>query len=78
VNTETLLTNFVLFFYNFFFLLFFSFSFRAFLQVYHARLRPEYALATGATEVAVKVRHPKVVPETFVDVGFIFQASADR
>lgn len=41
-------------------------------QVYHARLKEDYALATGKTEVAVKVRHPQVVAETFVDLSFIF------
>lgn len=42
-------------------------------QVYHAKLRDEYALATGATDVAVKVRHPHVSAETFLDLKFIFR-----
>ena len=29
-------------------------------QVYRARLKPEYALASGDRDVAVKVRHPAV------------------
>jgi aarF domain-containing kinase len=41
-------------------------------QVYRAKLRPEFALADGQVEVAVKVRHPGVVYETFFDVDILF------
>jgi len=41
-------------------------------QVHRAKLRPEYALPTGETEVAVKVRHPKVLDSSFIDIWLIF------
>lgn len=40
-------------------------------QVYHAVLRPEYEYDHGTREVAVKVRHPNVLAETYFDVWFI-------
>lgn len=41
-------------------------------QVHKARLRSEYALPSGRCDVAVKVRHPHVLDETFVDIGILF------
>jgi len=41
-------------------------------QVHRARLRPEYALANGARDVAVKVRHPSVLKETYIDFDILF------
>lgn len=41
-------------------------------QVYRAKLKPEYALEDGNVEVAVKVRHPNVMPETFYDVDILY------
>jgi hypothetical protein len=40
-------------------------------QVHRAVLRPEFA-SNGVQEVAVKVRHPSVLEETFVDIPIIF------
>jgi aarF domain-containing kinase len=42
-------------------------------QVHRARLRPDYALDNGCQDVAVKVRHPNVIWETFADFELIFQ-----
>jgi len=42
-------------------------------QVHRARLRPEYALDNGCQDVAVKVRHPNVVWETFADFELVFK-----
>jgi len=42
-------------------------------QVHQARLRPEYALDNGCQDVAVKVRHPNVIWETFADLELVFQ-----
>ena len=41
-------------------------------QVYHGQLRPEHALHDGSTNVAIKVRHPTVLDETYVDLKIIF------
>eukprot|EP00471_Norrisiella_sphaerica_P002383 CAMPEP_0184479850 /NCGR_PEP_ID=MMETSP0113_2-20130426/1409_1 /TAXON_ID=91329 /ORGANISM="Norrisiella sphaerica, Strain BC52" /LENGTH=592 /DNA_ID=CAMNT_0026858011 /DNA_START=638 /DNA_END=2416 /DNA_ORIENTATION=+ len=41
-------------------------------QVHRAVLREEYALPDGTREVAVKVRHPKVLDSSFADVWLIF------
>ena len=41
-------------------------------QVHKARLKPEHALANGRVDVAVKVRHPGVINETYVDAGILF------
>jgi len=42
-------------------------------QVHQARLRPEFALEGGIQDVAVKVRHPNVIWETFADLDLVFQ-----
>lgn len=42
-------------------------------QVHQARLKPEYALEGGQVDVAVKIRHPNVVWETFADLDLVFQ-----
>jgi len=41
-------------------------------QVYRAKLKPEYALEDGTVRVAVKVRHPHVMQETFYDVDILY------
>eukprot|EP00122_Pirum_gemmata_P018931 Pgem_evm2s17732 len=41
-------------------------------QVYKAKLRPEYVVAGHKNDVAVKVRHPSVLAETFVDTSILF------
>lgn len=41
-------------------------------QVHRARLRPEHAINGTIRDVAVKVRHPSVLEETFVDVDILF------
>jgi aarF domain-containing kinase len=41
-------------------------------QVHRARLKPEYGLADGSVDVAVKVRHPSVERETFVDLDILY------
>ena len=41
-------------------------------QVHRATLRPEYAMEDGSLEVAVKVRHPRVLDETWIDTTLIF------
>jgi len=41
-------------------------------QVHRAVLRPEFAV-NGEQQVAVKVRHPSVLEETFVDIPIIFR-----
>eukprot|EP00945_MAST-04E_sp_MAST-4E-sp1_P003107 g3107.t1 len=43
-------------------------------QVYKARLRPQYALEGGEQNVAVKIRHPKILDESFMDIEIIFIA----
>ena len=43
-------------------------------QVYKAKLRPEYALEGGEQNVAVKIRHPKILDESFIDIELIFLA----
>lgn len=42
-------------------------------QVHRARLKPEYAINGTIQDVAVKVRHPSVLEETFVDVDLLFK-----
>lgn len=42
-------------------------------QVHHAVLRKEYTMAGGIREVAVKVRHPYVLDETYIDIEFVFR-----
>ena len=37
-------------------------------QVHHGILKSEYALPGGVVDVAVKVRHPNVVDETYIDM----------
>ena len=41
-------------------------------QVYHAQLLPSAALPDGSCDVAVKVRHPGVVDESFIDINIIY------
>jgi len=41
-------------------------------QVHRARLRAEMTQSGQAMDVAVKIRHPNVVDETFVDIDLIF------
>ena len=43
-------------------------------QVYKAKLRPQFALPGGVQNVAVKVRHPTVMDESFVDMETLFGA----
>lgn len=43
-------------------------------QVHRAVLREKYALSDGKTDVAVKVRHPSVLDQTFVDFHLVFNA----
>ena len=42
-------------------------------QVYRARLREEFVLANGDRDVAVKIRHPSVLEETYIDFDFLFE-----
>lgn len=42
-------------------------------QVHRARLKPEHAINGVIRDVAVKIRHPSVLEETFVDVDLVFQ-----
>jgi len=42
-------------------------------QVYAARLRPEFAMENGKVDVAVKIRHPNVIWETFADLDLVFK-----
>lgn len=42
-------------------------------QVHAARLRPEYAMENGKVDVAVKIRHPNVIWETFADLDLVFK-----
>jgi len=42
-------------------------------QVHQARLRKEFALEGGKQDVAVKVRHPNVIWETFSDLDLVFK-----
>jgi predicted unusual protein kinase regulating ubiquinone biosynthesis (AarF/ABC1/UbiB family) len=41
-------------------------------QVHRARLKQKYAMEDGSLEVAVKVRHPRVLDETWIDTTMIF------
>lgn len=41
-------------------------------QVHRARLKPEYAIHGTIQDVAVKVRHPHILQETFLDMDLIF------
>lgn len=41
-------------------------------QVHSAKLKSQFALKDGQVKVAVKVRHPNVVQETFVDCDVLF------
>ena len=41
-------------------------------QVHRAKLKPEHALKNGRVDVAVKVRHPGVMDETYVDAEILF------
>lgn len=41
-------------------------------QTHRARLKPEFALNGLGQDVAVKVRHPRVVEESFIDIDIIF------
>ena len=41
-------------------------------QVHRATLRPKYAMEGGTVDVAVKVRHPRVLAETWIDTWMIF------
>ena len=43
-------------------------------QVYKAKLLPQFALPGGVQNVAVKVRHPTVMDESFVDMETLFGA----
>lgn len=47
-------------------------------QVYKARLLPQFALPGGAQDVAVKVRHPTVMDESFVDMETLFGVQSSR
>jgi predicted unusual protein kinase regulating ubiquinone biosynthesis (AarF/ABC1/UbiB family) len=42
-------------------------------QVYKATLREEFAMEGGVREVAVKVRHPHVVQESYIDTRLLFE-----
>jgi len=42
-------------------------------QVHRARLRADYALENGCQDVAVKIRHPNVIWETFADLDLVFK-----
>lgn len=41
-------------------------------QVHRAVLKPQYALADGTTDVAVKVRHPCVLDQTYIDFKLVY------
>jgi aarF domain-containing kinase len=41
-------------------------------QVHRARLKSAYKLGDGTVDVAVKVRHPSVADETFVDLDILY------
>eukprot|EP00038_Savillea_parva_P027254 m.58482 g.58482 ORF g.58482 m.58482 type:complete len:637 (-) comp7825_c0_seq1:3466-5376(-) len=41
-------------------------------QVHRAVLKEKYALADGTTDVAVKVRHPAVLDETYIDFKLVY------
>eukprot|EP00929_Paragymnodinium_shiwhaense_P084446 TRINITY_DN45149_c0_g1_i1.p1 TRINITY_DN45149_c0_g1~~TRINITY_DN45149_c0_g1_i1.p1 ORF type:complete len:652 (-),score=160.22 TRINITY_DN45149_c0_g1_i1:238-2163(-) len=41
-------------------------------QVHRARLKPQYRLKDGSVDVAVKVRHPCVETETFIDLDILY------
>jgi len=41
-------------------------------QVHRARLKPEYAIDGSIQDVAVKVRHPHVLDETYIDLDLLF------
>jgi aarF domain-containing kinase len=43
-------------------------------QVHRALLKPEHAMPGGEREVAVKVRHPNVIQESYVDTRLLFEA----
>jgi aarF domain-containing kinase len=43
-------------------------------QVHRAFLKEEHAMPGGVREVAVKVRHPNVVQESYVDTSLLFEA----
>jgi len=45
-------------------------------QVYHAKLRPQYALPDGNCDVVIKVRHPGVLDESFLDISLIYAFSS--
>jgi hypothetical protein len=47
-------------------------------QVYKARLLPQFALPGGEQDVAVKVRHPTVMDESFVDMETLFGVQSGR
>mmetsp|Transcript_980 Transcript_980/g.1393 ORF Transcript_980/g.1393 Transcript_980/m.1393 type:complete len:593 (+) Transcript_980:52-1830(+) len=42
-------------------------------QVHRARLRKEHAIGGRVRDVAVKIRHPSVMEETFCDVDLLFE-----
>ena len=44
-------------------------------QVYRAKLKEEYAINGRNVDVAVKVRHPNVIWETFSDIDAVFLAA---
>eukprot|EP00039_Didymoeca_costata_P023607 m.7667 g.7667 ORF g.7667 m.7667 type:complete len:623 (+) comp3751_c1_seq1:270-2138(+) len=43
-------------------------------QVHRCKLRSKYALVDGSTDAVIKVRHPKVLDDTFMDIHLIFAA----
>ena len=42
-------------------------------QVYRARLKSQHALENGVRDVAVKVVHPQILPETFIDIDILYK-----
>ena len=43
-------------------------------QVYRAKLKDKYALKSGEVEVAVKIRHPQVIEESYMDIDIVYFA----
>jgi aarF domain-containing kinase len=41
-------------------------------QVHRAKLLPQYAMPDGSTEVALKVRHPGALDQSYIDIYLIF------
>ena len=43
-------------------------------QVYRAKLKKKYALKNGEVNVAVKIRHPQVIEESYMDIDLVYFA----